>query len=42
MYDPDSLPFDGDVAGIPDTFTPIRNKVEKNCRIGPTCPATPT
>lgn len=34
MYDPDSLPFDGDVMGIPDTFTPFRNKVEKNCQIG--------
>ncbi|KAL9188840.1 hypothetical protein ACHAXT_007218 [Thalassiosira profunda] len=34
MYDPDSLPFDGDVNGIPDTFTPFRNKVEKNCQIG--------
>jgi len=34
MYDPDALPFDGDVMGIPDTFTPFRNKVEKNCDIG--------
>lgn len=34
MYDPDDLPFDGDVFGIPDTFTPFRNKVEKNCQIG--------
>ncbi|KAL7542646.1 hypothetical protein ACHAXR_011952 [Thalassiosira sp. AJA248-18] len=34
MYDPNSLPFDGDVMGIPDTFTPFRNKVEKNCEIG--------
>eukprot|EP00571_Detonula_confervacea_P011083 CAMPEP_0172307404 /NCGR_PEP_ID=MMETSP1058-20130122/8282_1 /TAXON_ID=83371 /ORGANISM="Detonula confervacea, Strain CCMP 353" /LENGTH=562 /DNA_ID=CAMNT_0013019569 /DNA_START=160 /DNA_END=1844 /DNA_ORIENTATION=- len=34
MYDPESLPFDGDVMGIPDTFTPFRNKVEKNCEIG--------
>lgn len=34
MYDPDTLPFDGDVMGIPDTFTPFRNKVEKACRIG--------
>lgn len=34
LYDPDALPFDGDVMGIPDTFTPFRNKVEKNCEIG--------
>jgi len=34
MYDPELLPFDGDVNGIPDTFTPFRNKVEKNCQIG--------
>ena len=34
MYDPDSLPFDGEVFGIPDTFTPFRNKVEKACNIG--------
>ena len=34
MYDPDTLPFDGDVFGIPDTFTPFRNKVEKACKIG--------
>ena len=34
MYDPSRLPFDGDVFGIPDTFTPFRNKVEKNCQIG--------
>lgn len=34
MYDPDTLPYDGGVMGIPDTFTPFRNKVEKNCEIG--------
>lgn len=34
MYDPDSLPFDNGVRGIPDTFTPFRNKVEKSCEIG--------
>jgi len=34
MYEPDTLPFDGDVFGIPDTFTPFRNKVEKACQIG--------
>ena len=34
MYDPSTLPFDQGVYGIPDTFTPFRNKVEKNCEIG--------
>ena len=34
MYDPIDLPFDGGVHGIPDTFTPFRNKVEKSCTIG--------
>ncbi|KAL3791080.1 hypothetical protein HJC23_012065 [Cyclotella cryptica] len=34
MYDPNELPFDNGVYGIPDTFTPFRNKVEKNCDIG--------
>ena len=34
LYDPNTLPFEGDVMGIPDTFTPFRNKVEKNCQIG--------
>jgi len=34
MYDPETLPFDGGVNGIPDTFTPFRNKVEKACAIG--------
>jgi len=34
MYDPNNLPFDQGVYGIPDTFTPFRNKVEKNCEIG--------
>ena len=34
MYDPNDLPFDDTVAGIPDTFTPFRTKVEKNCKIG--------
>lgn len=34
LYDPDTLPFDGEIMGIPDTFTPFRNKVEKNCMIG--------
>ncbi|KAL7551567.1 hypothetical protein ACHAWF_018418 [Thalassiosira exigua] len=34
LYDPESLPFAGDVSGVPDTFTPFRNKVEKSCEIG--------
>lgn len=34
LYDPDTLPYDGEVLGIPDTFTPFRNQVEKNCKIG--------
>lgn len=34
MYDPTTLPFDQGVFGIPDTFTPFRNKVEKSCEIG--------
>ncbi|KAL7461372.1 hypothetical protein ACHAXS_001790 [Conticribra weissflogii] len=34
LYDPDTLPFDSGVFGIPDTFTPFRNKVEKSCEIG--------
>jgi deoxyribodipyrimidine photo-lyase len=34
MYDPDDMPFDGNVRGVPDTFTPFRNRVEKECSIG--------
>ena len=36
MYDPDDIDsvFDGGIMGIPDTFTPFRNKVEKKCAIG--------
>ncbi|KAL3784621.1 hypothetical protein ACHAW5_003422 [Stephanodiscus triporus] len=34
MYDPDDLPFDGGVRGVPDTFTPFRNRVEGECSIG--------
>jgi deoxyribodipyrimidine photo-lyase len=34
MYNPNDLPFEGNVAGIPDTFTPFRTKVEKYCKIG--------
>jgi hypothetical protein len=34
MYDPNTLPFDQGVYGIPDTFTPFRNKGET---IGSTC-----
>ena len=29
LYDLDDLPFNDGVYGIPDTFTPFRNKVEK-------------
>lgn len=38
LYDIDSLPFNGGVTGMPDTFTPFRNKVEKNCQILPPLP----
>ncbi len=34
LYDPSDLPFDDGVFGMPDTFTPFRNKVEKYCKIG--------
>jgi deoxyribodipyrimidine photo-lyase len=34
LYDPDDLPFNDGPYGIPDTFTPFRNKVEKKCQIG--------
>jgi len=33
LYDIDDLPYAEGVNGIPDTFTPFRNKVEKNCKI---------
>jgi len=33
LYDPDDLPFEG-TQGMPDVFTPFRNKVEKKCEIG--------
>ena len=39
MYDPEDLPFRDGVYGIPDTFTPFRNKVEKNCEIGNPLPS---
>jgi hypothetical protein len=29
LYDLDDLPFNDGVLGMPDTFTPFRNKVEK-------------
>jgi deoxyribodipyrimidine photo-lyase len=38
LYDIDDLPFNGGVMNIPDTFTPFRNKVEKNCNILPPLP----
>jgi len=33
LYNPEDLPFYDGLNGIPDTFTPFRNKVEKNCDI---------
>lgn len=38
LYDIDDLPFNGGVMNMPDTFTPFRNKVEKNCKILPPLP----
>lgn len=34
MYNLEDLPFKDGPLGIPDTFTPFRNKVEKSCKIG--------
>lgn len=34
MYNLEDLPFKDGPHGIPDTFTPFRNKVEKTCKIG--------
>lgn len=34
LYDPDDLPFNDGIYGMPDVFTPFRNKVEKKCKIG--------
>ena len=39
LYKPEDLPFDGQAKGMPDVFTPFRNKVEKNCVIGNPLPA---
>ena len=39
MYDPLDLPYDGGFNGIPDVFTPFRNKVEKKCDIGKPLPS---
>lgn len=39
MYDLPDLPFDANLQNMPDTFTPFRNKVEKNCKIGNPLPA---
>ena len=33
MYDKDDLPYAKNLQDMPDTFTPFRNKVEKNCKI---------
>ena len=34
LYDPNTLPFEGGVRGVPDAFTPFRKEVEKSCMIG--------
>jgi deoxyribodipyrimidine photo-lyase len=34
LYNLEDLPFKDGPLGIPDTFTPFRNKVEKTCAIG--------
>ena len=41
LYDIDDLPFNDGVNGMPDTFTPFRNKVEKNCKIPSPLPSPP-
>ena len=33
MYDLRDLPYDPNLQDMPNTFTPFRNKVEKNCKI---------
>jgi len=33
MYDLGDLPYDSSLQDMPNTFTPFRNKVEKNCKI---------
>lgn len=38
LYDPEELPFNDGVYGMPDTFTPFRNKVEKKLEIGQPLP----
>lgn len=38
LYDIDDLPFADGVNGMPDTFTPFRNKMEKKCQIGTPLP----
>jgi len=39
LYNPEDLPFNGQALGMPDVFTPFRNKVEKNCKIGKPLPS---
>lgn len=41
LYDIEDLPFNDGVYGMPDTFTPFRNKVEKNCKIPNPLPVPP-
>eukprot|EP00542_Grammatophora_oceanica_P007273 CAMPEP_0194067466 /NCGR_PEP_ID=MMETSP0009_2-20130614/86572_1 /TAXON_ID=210454 /ORGANISM="Grammatophora oceanica, Strain CCMP 410" /LENGTH=571 /DNA_ID=CAMNT_0038720493 /DNA_START=90 /DNA_END=1805 /DNA_ORIENTATION=+ len=38
LYDPDDLPFPNGAYDVPNVFTPFRNKVEKNCKIGAPLP----
>lgn len=38
LYDIDDLPFVDGVNGMPDTFTPFRNKMEKKCQIAAPLP----
>lgn len=42
MYDLKDLPFDANLASMPDVFTPFRNKVEKNCKISKPLPTPRT
>lgn len=34
LYDPNTLPFERGVDGIPNAFSPFRKEVEKHCKIG--------
>ncbi len=41
LYDIDDLPFNDGLSGMPDVFTPFRNKVEKKCKIPAPVPVPP-